>query len=894
MSRKEALLDSSLLAQEIRNRKVDMMWFTAGWLHQLVDENLEVFDGLKTLLAGGDRLSASHIQKLRDRYPQMQIVNGYGPTENTTFSLTYGIETVQENIPVGKPINNSTAYILDAQHRPVAVGVVGEICVGGDGLARGYLNNPELTAEKFITVDIPAVGETRIYKTGDLGRWTEEGVIEFLGRRDAQVKIRGYRIEPGEVENALRNHPFVEEAVVIARASEDQVKELAAYIVGGESLTSSDLQAYLQVHLPSYAVPAHFVQLEKLPLTANGKVDKKKLPDPKGVSMDSGVEYVAPRNEAEQKMVAIWQNILEKEKIGIRDSFFALGGDSIKILRMVSEAKKELNMHIPVADVYRHNTIEELVAHVLGNAETFNNRSREAEELQARVKEEVQALKERILASEDLFDRDNVEDIYPMSDTERGMVFESLVSNEPGIFHDQLVRPRTFAGFDIERFRKAVELVTEKHSILRTCFDMASFDTEVQIVYRNVDVPVHYEDLSALPRQEQEEAVRWFLAAELARPFDVTRPPLWRMAAFNFGNDQVVFVFQIHHAIIDGWSDSMLMTELNNLYVELGINPHYSPEPLKTSYRDFIIQHEVDKRTPSIKKFWKEELSGCKRLNLFTDEYVQQSYARELDSEGQQKLGRLAAKLGVTIKGISLSAYLCMLRVLNHDPEVLAGLVTNTRLGCEDGDKVLGCFLNSIPFRMVIEPGMECSELVRQVYNKMGALKENERLSLLQIAGLHDHQAGQNPFFDTFFNFVDFHSLRSVKSEAAVENAPAPAGVDIRGAAYTNTFLEFHVNTTGSGYQVGLQLGRKLRSGFSLENLADLYFRILDHFISNPSQALWQAGIFRPEETLTISNGADSKRLTSPDSSATGGMLWLKNEEDASQPEDSDMESLVF
>jgi amino acid adenylation domain-containing protein len=850
MSRKEVLLDSSLLAQEIRSRKVEMMWFTAGWLHQLVDENIEVFDGLKTLLAGGDKLSAPHIQKLRDRYPQMQIINGYGPTENTTFSLTHNIQTVETNIPIGKPISNSTAYILDAQGRLCPIGVTGEICVGGDGLARGYLNNPGLTAEKFVTIDLPLMGETRLYKTGDLGRWSEDGDIEFLGRRDAQVKIRGYRIELGEVENALRSHPFVEEAVVIARENENRVKELVAYITGSEALTSIDLQSFLENSLPSYSIPAHFVQLEKLPLTSNGKVDKRKLPDPKGAAMSSGANYVAPRNEAEEKMALIWQSVLEKEKIGVTDSFFALGGDSIKILRMVSEAKKELGLHIPVADVYRHNTIEELVAHIHGNSGALENRSREAEELEARVKEEMDALKERILASEGLHDRDNIEDIYPMSDIERGMAFESLVSNEPGIFHDQIVRPRTIAGFDIERFRRAVQLITEKHSILRTCFDMTSFDTEVQIVYRNVEVPVHYEDLSALPRQEQEETVRRFMAAELEQRFDVTRVPLWRMAAFNLGNSEVVVVFQIHHAIIDGWSDSMLMTELNNLYIELGVNPHYRPEPLKAGYRDFIIQHEADKKNTSIKEFWQEELSGYKRLDLFTDEYEWQSHARMLDSEVRDKMNTLAAGLGVSIKDISLSAYVCMLRVLNQDTEVLAGLVTNIRPSCEDGDKILGCFLNTIPFRMAIDRTVECSEFVRQVHNKLIALKENERLSLVEIAEIHNSRLRTgNPFFDTFFNFVDFYSFKSIRNGmAAEENVPGMPALDLKGSSRSNTYLDINMNTTGGNYVVGFQLNRKLRSGLSLENLANLYFRILDHIVSNPSQAVWQADILSPHE----------------------------------------------
>jgi surfactin family lipopeptide synthetase A len=839
------------LSEYIVREKITHLLTVPSYYRLLLAELEGKENSLKQVIVAGEACPAQLVEQqfAAGTLQDCELFNEYGPTEATVWSTVHRYGKGEEiTATIGKPVPNAELYILGNNDALQPIGVVGEICIAGGGLARGYLNRPDLTEQKFVSHPFHT-GE-RMYRTGDVGRWLRDGSIEFLGRKDDQVKIRGYRIELGEVENALRSHPSIEDVVVIARANEDQVKELVAYVVSSEALTSSDLQSYLEGSLPSHAVPSHFVQLEKLPLTSNGKVDKKQLPDPKGTGMSSGVEYVAPRNETEAKLVLIWQAILEKERIGVRDRFFVLGGDSIKILRMVSEVKKELDIQIPVADVYRHNTIEELVKNVLSNTGALNTRSREVEELETRVKEEIEALKQRILASEDLYDRDNVEDIYPMSDIERGMVFESLMNKDISVYHDQMVRPRAFTNFDIKRFRKAVELVTEKHPILRTSFEMTSFDTEVQIVYRNVDVPVHYEDLSALAPQEQEDAVRRFMADELERPFNVTRAPLWRVAAFSFGNNQMVFVFQCHHAIIDGWSDSMLLTELNNLYLELGINPRHRPDYLKASYKDFIIQHEADRRNAGIRKFWEDELSGSKRLDLFTGEYDSQFLTSSLGNESWQKLKSFADTFGFTIKEISLSVYLYMVGMLNQDTEVLTGLVTNTRPSCEDGDKILGCFLNTIPFRIAIDPAMKWSDFIGQVHNKMVMLKENERLSLLEIAGISNSQLRTgNPFFDTFFNFVDFHSYKAVKSEAASEkNAAAAPAAGLRGAGSTNTYLDVNVNTTGNGYVVGFQLGRKLKSGFSIENLADLYFRILDQIISNPSQAIRQTDILNPEE----------------------------------------------
>ncbi|MES1161304.1 MAG: amino acid adenylation domain-containing protein, partial [Bacteroidota bacterium] len=299
---KEMVKSPRQLAGYIRNNKVSFLKITPSYLNAMVsdDECFELLTGskhLRLIIIGGEAINVGDIKKIKRRAGHISLVNHYGPTETTVGVIAAKIEDAADRIPIGKPIFNTAIYMLDRENRLVPVGVVGEICVGGAGLARGYLNQPELTAAKFVSNPFKA-GE-RMYRTGDLGRWLPDGSIEFLGRKDDQVKIRGYRIELGEIENTLRRYPGIESAIVIVRSHPGMDSELVAYLVGKKALNISDLRAYLGKSLPAYMLPGHYVQLESLPVTHIGKVDKTRLPDPAMEGMTTGREYMAPRNEVE-------------------------------------------------------------------------------------------------------------------------------------------------------------------------------------------------------------------------------------------------------------------------------------------------------------------------------------------------------------------------------------------------------------------------------------------------------------------------------------------------------------------------------------------------------------------------------------------------------------------
>ncbi|MDB6028675.1 MAG: cyclohexanecarboxylate-CoA ligase [Verrucomicrobiales bacterium] len=353
------MLSLANLGDFLLSEEITTLWLTAGLFHQMVDENVEKLRGLKQLLAGGDVLAVPQVLKALRELPNCQLINGYGPTENTTFTCCYTVPRDWSGaaLPIGKPISNTKVYILDDALQPVPVAVSGELYIGGDGLAREYLHAPELTAQKLPRNPFGNTAEDRLYKTGDLVRWQSDGTIEFLGRLDNQVKVRGFRVELGEIETVLSQHAAVQESAVLARQT-PVGKELVAYVVSKDKspIDAGTLRSFLQQKLPPYMVPAHFVSLERFPLTANGKIDRQKLPAPEGRVPDATLRTL-PRNSAEEKLQAIWSEVLGNNAIGVEENFFELGGHSLLATQVISRAGRTFGHDLPLRLLFEHPTI---------------------------------------------------------------------------------------------------------------------------------------------------------------------------------------------------------------------------------------------------------------------------------------------------------------------------------------------------------------------------------------------------------------------------------------------------------------------------------------------------------------------------------------------------------
>jgi len=362
----DALPDPETLQEIIETEHITTAWFTATLFNTLVTASPQCLAGLKELLTGGEALSIAHVRKALACLPQTKLINGYGPTENTTFTTCY---TIPENIPsdwssipIGTPLLHTSVQILDNRLQPVAPGQTGELFTGGDGLALEYLNQPGLTAKSFITNPNPETDDPVLYRTGDLVRQLPDGNIDYIGRLDDQVKIRGFRVELDEIRLALLSHPMVEDAVLTIQANERQIKHIAAYIVFQDATVEPDeLRTYLARSLPDYMLPAFYIQIEGIPLTTNGKLDKSRLPLP---DQGKNKNYIAPGSTTEKKLAALWCRILQVEQISITDNFFDIGGNSLLGIELMANVTKIFpsGNKLDAVALYQYPTIQTLAA----------------------------------------------------------------------------------------------------------------------------------------------------------------------------------------------------------------------------------------------------------------------------------------------------------------------------------------------------------------------------------------------------------------------------------------------------------------------------------------------------------------------------------------------------
>ncbi|MGB8509036.1 MAG: condensation domain-containing protein, partial [Pyrinomonadaceae bacterium] len=750
------------LGRVIGEERVTTVWLTAALFNAVVEAGAGgVLGGVEEVLAGGEALSGRHVRRaVRELGAGVHVTNGYGPTEATTFTSTYevgaewmereGKEGGEISVPIGRPIGNTRVYVMEGGgKRLAATGVVGELYIGGEGLARGYVGRAEQTAERFVPDGVGDVSGERLYRTGDLMRWNVKGELEYVGRMDDQVKVRGYRIEPGEVEAVLRGQGEVKDAVVVAVADEGSGgKRLVGYVVWGgeEGKAGRELREYMKERLPDYMVPSVIVALDEMPLNANGKVDRKRLPSPEEGVVRASEEFVAARSGTEEALAEIWGEVLGVERVGMRDNYFELGGDSIRSIQVVSKGR-ERGLVFSIEQLFSHTTVEEL-ARAIGDEA--------AEEVAATSTEPFSLIaptvRERMPA--------DVVDAYPLTRLQAGMVFHSELNPGSAVYHD-IFSLHLRMRLDEELFRTALRDLVARHDVLRTSFDMVSFNEPLQLVHREPVMFWHVHDLTHLDGPGQERALASAFESEKQQPFDWRQAPLWRVAVYRRDDETFQLMLSLHHAIIDGWSFATLLTEWFRHYWYLrGTSAEDIAPPPLIAFHDFVRLEIEARGSEESTRYWREKLSGYRPFSLprfDADELAVVAAATPevvipLPDELAAGAHRLAAQLGIPLKSVLLSVHVWMLGWLSGHDDVTTGLVTHGRPEEPDGERVLGLFLNSLPLRLRLGAGT-WAELALETFRLEQEALPHRRYPLADIQQLHDGQ----PLFETAFGFLHFH-----------------------------------------------------------------------------------------------------------------------------------------
>ncbi|WCT58026.1 amino acid adenylation domain-containing protein [Paenibacillus kyungheensis] len=872
--------DPEALAQSVHEHQVTVMHFVPSML-QLFLEHVEATGGdklrsLRRVFVSGETLQASQASRfgrlLKDRWGT-ELINLYGPTE-ATVDVSYhecSCEDHVTHIPIGQPIDNMSLYILDREGRVQPVGVPGELYIGGVGLARGYWNRPELTEERFTTQK--AVPGIRLYRTGDIGKWLSNGEMAYGGRIDHQVKIRGNRIELGEIETQLLRHPQIQEAVVTVHEAEAGRKELSAYYVSEGVLGIGAIQAYVGERLPAYMVPTYGRQLETMPLTANGKLDRKRLPAPQAQAEQR--RYAAPRNEVEEQLASVWQEVLGIERIGIDEPYQEIGGDSIKTIRIIFLIKKRCQIDLQMLEFYQHPTIRDL-------ADFLKNRdSNESDEKLAVAKEKLAQWQQELFQSdiEWLLPNKEIEEVLPLSDIQQGMIYHSLTHPQSSLYHEQFLYEFQDDSFSEQTFRQAMELLIDKHAIFRTTFNLKDLSVPVQLVHRQVSVDLELISLVDLVREKQENFLNSFLEQDRKQPFiqdAVSSNIIWRMRVFQLNEHHYCLAWLYHHAMMDGWSNASFITELWQIYFGLkqGL---VELKPLRHSYRDMLIEQWSIQDDPEVHSYWRNELENYKRFES-PFAVVEEELDESLDittiilNEEINLLSLMqAAKINhVSLKTILFTAYACMMHMIDAENDFVVGVVVNNRPLVEDGEKILGCFLNSIPVRIRINGTTALQEFMLEMDKKLLEAQQYGKLSLARILqAVGEHDGGGNKLFDNIFNYVDLYVYDGVSREMRDHQTLDNVGNYER----TNALFQFDCFMENEHLHIVVRHETSFYPKVDVECMISSYARILKAIIDGSETILNKTLFSDPNQIRLLRERAETYATPLPDEPTISGLI---------------------
>jgi amino acid adenylation domain-containing protein len=703
----DVLLEPERLAQALSEQQVTAMFVTTALFNQYVLAIPRALAGLRYLMCGGERADPDKFARLLAHEGPRHLIHCYGPTETTTFATTCEIGRVPEsmsNVPIGGPIAGTSVYVLDAHGEPVPQGVAGELYIGGVGVALGYLNRPELTAERFLDDPFANRAGARMYRTGDLGRWLADGTIEFLGRNDHQVKIRGFRIELGEIEACLTQQPGVREAIVLAREDNPGDKRLVAYVVGDALPHSAELRAALAQELPEYMVPAAFVALQRLPLTPNGKLDRRALPAPDGDAYAQRT-FEEPQGEVETALAQIWAELLQVERVGRGDHFFELGGHSLLAVQMSSRVRQQLGLEVALSDLFAQPVLHEFAAL------THQAASGAQPALQPQSRPQV----------------------VPLSFAQQRMWLIAQMGAHASVAYHIPGGLRLQGPLDVDALQAALDRIVQRHESLRTHFAVVD-GQPTQRLSEAAGFSLIRQDMTQADDAQAE--VEYWSEVEAEEPFDLGTGPLVRGRLLRLGEQEHVLLLTMHHIVSDGWSMGVLIHELGVLYRAYaadGVAHAVDPlPPLPLQYADYAVAQRqwLDAGTESRHlDYWRSHLAGAPAMSsLPTDKPrpAEQNFKGGmveawLPADASKALADLARREHATPFMVLTAALSVMLSRYNAQTDICLGTVVANRDRAEF-EPMIGLFLDTLAIRTRIDPQQRFEELLRQVRaNLLGA-----------------------------------------------------------------------------------------------------------------------------------------------------------------------------
>ncbi|BAZ22951.1 amino acid adenylation domain-containing protein [Kalymmatonema gypsitolerans NIES-4073] len=792
----------------------------------------------QAFIIGGEALSEKHISFWQQYDPQIRFINEYGPTETVVGCCMYEVgkqSFSRGDIPIGRPIANTQIYILDSHLQPVPIGVPGELYIGGDGLALGYLNRPELTKEKFIPNPFSNSLSERLYKTGDLARYLSDGNIEFLGRIDNQVKVRGFRIELGEIEAVLNTHPQVQQSVVIATEDILSGKRLVAYLVtSNESVTTSQIREFLKQKLPEYMLPSVFVSLDILPLTPNGKVDRLALP----AQISETEDYVTPGTQTEEIIANIFASVLSMQAVGIHDNFFSLGGHSLLAIQLISRLRVAFSIEIPLRAVFESPTVAQLDQTIT----------------QLRTKDTG-------LSLPPIQPRTHSEQL-PLSWAQERLWFlnqlggASATYNMPGAI-------RITGHLDLNAFQRALSEIVRRHEVLRTSFQTVN-GTPIQVIHPQAIINIHVVELQQHSEKERETLLQQLAQQEAITPFDLEIAPLIRCSLLQLDATEFVLLLTMHHIVSDGWSIGVFIQELSSFYQAFcAQQPSPLPE-LPIQYADFAVwqrQWLSGSVLETQLNYWLSQLHGAPELlqlptdrprpSVQTFRGATQSFT--LNTDLTQKLQTLSRESGTTLFMTLYAAFATLLYRYSGQSDILIGSLIANRNRSEI-ESLIGFFVNTLVLRTRFEDNLSFETLLARVRETTLKAYEHQDVPFEQVVEALQPQRSlsYSPLFQVVF----------VLQNAPINELELPGATwcELNQESTTAKFdLVVSITETDQRLLGSWEYSTDLFDGSTIERMIAHFQNLLSAIVENPQLSVDELPLLKESEKQSLSKRNLSK-----------------------------------